>query len=199
MSFERLKKQLHFLIEADKLKNIYRRTYLICDTERLENDAEHSWHLTLIAIILLEYATKRKDINQFHVLKMLIIHDMVEIDAGDTYCYDQVALQDKGEREIKAANRLFSILPEDQQEHFLCLWKEFEEQETIEAKYAAAIDRIQPLLLIYFTQGRTWIDHGIDLEQELKRNELLKEITPALWDYAKEIIHDAAQKGYLKS
>lgn len=198
MNFERWEKQLRFIIEVDKLKTIYRRTSLICDVERFENDAEHTWHLTLIALILFEYVDDGENVDLLRVLKMLIVHDLVEIDAGDTYCYDKSANQDKAQREHDAADRIFSILPDDQRKEMFYLWNEYEEQKTSEAKYAVAIDRIQPLLHIYYTQGSTWIKHGINLEQELKRNEILRDTIPDLWEYAKKIIYESAQKGYLK-
>jgi putative hydrolase of HD superfamily len=198
MDLQRWEKQLNFILEVDKLKSIYRRTYLITDIERLENDAEHTWHLTLIALLILEY-TNQKNLDLLKVLKMLIIHDIVEIRAGDTYCYDVLGNKDKAQREKEAADDLFSLLPEDQHAEMHQLWKEYEEQKTPEAKYSAVIDRIQPLLLIYFTQGRTWIRHGINLEQELKRNEILGDVTPDLWEYAQKIIYDSAKKGFLKT
>lgn len=198
MDIERLEKQLRFIIEADKLKTVLRRTHLICDKEKFENDAEHSWHLTLEALLLFEYVVGKDKIDLFRVLKILIVHDLVEIGAGDTYCYDEIALRDKEQREKDAADSLYSLLPEDQKNEFLSLWEEYEEQQTQEAKYAAVIDRIQPLLQIYYTQGSTWLEHGINLKQELKRNEILRDIAPALWDYAKEIICESAKRGYLK-
>lgn len=197
MDMNRLNQQLRFLVEADKLKTILRRSTLICDKDRLENDAEHSWHLTLTAMLLLEYVPDKDKIDLLHVLKILIIHDMVEIEAGDTYCYDNTGLLDKEQREKEAAAHLFSLLPDDQKQELLSLWEEYEEQATLEAKYAAVIDRIQPLLQIYYSDGNTWLKHGIHLEQELGRNRIMEEMTPGLWEYAKTIIQDAFQKGYL--
>lgn len=196
MDRERLLKQIEFIIEIDKLKQIYRQNVLI-GTKRNENDAEHSWHLAMMAMLLSEYA-EDKNLDLLHVIKMLIIHDLVEIDAGDTFCYDEKAKEDKAQREEKAAERLFNVLPCDQAEEIMALWKEFEEKETAEAKFAACMDRLQPLILNYNTQGHTWQKPGVTSQKVLKRNEPLKETTPDLWEYAKEIIEDSVQKGILK-
>lgn len=192
---ERLSKQIQFIVEIDKLKHIFRQNVII-GTTRNENDAEHSWHLAIMAMMLYEYSTVPVDVLQ--VIKMVVIHDLVEIYAGDTYCYDEKANEDKAEREEKAAEKLFGILPKDQSEEIWNLWREFEELKTPEAKFAACLDRIQPLILNYNTNGYTWKRPGVTSEKVLRRNEILKENAPKLWEYAKEIIEDSIKRGYLK-
>jgi len=147
---DRLIKQISFIIETDKLKTIYRQS-LLSDKSRYENDAEHSWHLALMAALLSEHTNEKVDLLK--VIKMVLIHDLVEIDAGDTYCYDEKAKLDKREREEKCANRIFSLLPDDQRDEMFELWEEFEKMETAEAKFAAALDRLQPVLLNYTADG----------------------------------------------
>ncbi len=196
---ERLKKQIDFILEIDKLKKIYRQSF-ITGGEQAENDAEHSWHLALMSILLLEYAGSAENgPDLLRVLKMVLVHDLVEIDAGDTYCYDEEATRDKRRREEKAAERLFGLLPADQAAEFRSLWDEFEERSTPEALFAAALDRLQPVLLNYHTEGRSWKMHGITAEQVLKRNELISEGAPVLWSYVREIIGKAVGKGYLSA
>lgn len=192
---ERLSKQIQFIVEIDKLKHIFRQN-IVTGTTRNENDAEHSWHLAIMAMMLYEYSKVPVDVLQ--VIKMVIIHDLVEIYAGDTYCYDEKGYEDKAEREEKAAEKLFGMLPEDQSEEIWNLWCEFEELKTPEAKFAACLDRVQPLILNYNTNGHTWKRPGVTSEMVLKRNEILKENAPEIWEYAKEIIEDSIKKGYLK-
>ncbi|MDT2682936.1 HD domain-containing protein [Enterococcus gallinarum] len=193
-----LEKRMQFIVEADKLKSILRQSTLICNREQRENDAEHTWHLTLCAILLSDYVSSKEPMDVLRVLKMLIIHDMVEIEAGDTYCYDEVGYQDKEQREREAATNLFSTLPKEQYDEFMALWEEFEEMDTVEAKYASAIDRLQPVLQIYYCDGNTWIENSIDIERELKRNEVIKEIVPEVWAYVETLVEDATNKGWLK-
>jgi putative hydrolase of HD superfamily len=196
MNNERLLKQIKFITEIDKLKRVFRQNVVIGTSEN-ENDAEHSWHMAVMAILLSEHA-QVKNIDILRVVKMVLIHDLVEIDAGDTFCYDEKGYQDKKERELKAAKRLFNILPSDQAQEIWDLWREFEEQKTPEAGFAASLDRIQPLILNHNTNGHTWQKSGVTSEKVLKRNEPLKENAPLLWEYAKEIIQDSIRKGYLK-
>lgn len=196
MNNERLLKQIEFIVEIDKLKQIFRQN-VVTGTSRNENDAEHSWHLAVMAILLSEYAAE-KQIDVLRVVKMVLIHDLVEIDAGDTFCYDEKGYEDKEEREQKAAKRLFNILPSDQAHEIWKLWREFEELKTPEARYAACLDRVQPLILNYYTNGHTWKKPGVTSEKVLKRNALLEENAPELWKYAKEIINDSIMKGYLQ-
>lgn len=196
MDKERLKKQLEFIIEVDKLKQIYRQT-LLMDGSRNENDAEHSWHLALMAMVLQEYSPK-KDLDITKVLKMLLIHDLVEIYAGDTFCYDEKANWNKNQRELEAAERLFSILPPDQNQEFRDLWDEFEKRETPEALFAASLDRIQPLICNYLTGGHTWVKYGVKSHKVLERNLLVKEGAPELWKLVEEIVEDSIRMGILE-
>lgn len=192
---DRLDKQINFILEVDKLKTVFRQNY-ITDKSRRENDAEHSWHLALMTFLLAEYTNEKVDVLK--VLKMVLIHDLVEIDAGDTYCYDQKANLDKRDREGKCADRLFRMLPEDQCNEMYELWEEFEKMETPEAKYAAALDRLQPLLLNYTSEGKSWKEHGIYKSQVFERIRTMQKGSDKLWDYAESIIEDGARKGYLK-
>lgn len=193
-----VEKRIQFIVEADKLKSILRQSTLIYDRNQRENDAEHTWHLTLCALLLVEHVATEGQVDLLRVLKMLIIHDMVEIEAGDTYCYDEAGYLDKEQREREAATSLFSTLPREQYDEFMALWEEFEEMATVEAKYAAAIDRLQPVLQIYYCDGNTWLENNIDVERELKRNEVIKEIMPEVWDYVRKLIDDVVNKGWLK-
>lgn len=192
----RLEKQIQFIVEIDNLKNVFRQSILISDRRR-ENDAEHSWHLAVMAMILSEYVKDDK-IDLLRVIKMVLIHDIVEIDAGDTFAYDEKAYEDKEERETKAAQRIFNILPIDQAEKIEELWREFEEKETPEARYAASLDRLEPLLLNYFTEGHTWKLPGVTSEKVYQRMAPIKDSTPEIWDCVVEIIEDSIKKGYLK-
>jgi putative hydrolase of HD superfamily len=196
MDYERLGKQIEFIVQIDRLKQIVRQNIVI-GTSRQENDAEHSWHLAVMAIILLEYVDA-KEIDVLRVIKMVLIHDLVEIEAGDTFCYDEKANQDKDEREKRAAEKLFGILPPDQARDIWQLWREFEELNSPEACFAACLDRLQPLLLNYHTNGHTWKKPGVTSEKVLKRNELLEKNAPVLWEYAKNIIEDSIRKGLLQ-
>ena len=191
----RLSQQLDFLVEIDKLKHVMRRTWLM-DTSRRENDAEHSWHLAVLAVLLAEYAAE-KDLDVFRVVKMVLLHDVVEIDAGDTYAYDPVGALDQADRELKAADRLFRILPADQAREFRGLWDEFEAGQTPEARYAAALDCIQPFLHNYYTQGKAWQEHGVTSDRVLARTRRIADGAPVLWTLAQELIRDAVAKGYL--
>jgi putative hydrolase of HD superfamily len=193
-SSARLAAQLAFVVEIDKLKHVLRQTDLM-DGSRRENDAEHSWHLAVMALLLAEHAAEEADVGR--VVRMVLVHDLVEIDAGDTFCYDDEGAKDKGEREQAAADRIFAMLPDDQAAEFRALWDEFEARETPDAKFAAAIDRLQPLLHNYHTQGAAWRRHGIVRSQVVSRNSHMAEGAPALWDYARRLIDEAVAKGYL--
>ncbi|MFY9542426.1 MAG: HD domain-containing protein [Dethiobacteria bacterium] len=188
---------MEFVIEVDKLKKITRQNYL-ADGSRKENDAEHSWHLALMALVLCEHVGAEESPDLLRVIKMALIHDLVEIDAGDTYCYDEKANAGKRERELAAADRLFGILPPDQAREFRELWEEFEEQRTPEARFAAALDRLQPLTLNYIAGGKSWREHGISYSQVIKRNSSIGESSPALWKFTLEMIREAVRKGYIK-
>lgn len=191
---ERLERQISFLLEIDKLKTILRRTYIL-HADRSENTAEHSWHLALTAMILAEYANEPMDVSR--VIKMVLIHDIVEIDAGDTYLYDAAGALDKAERERAAADRLFGILPSDQGREFRELWDEFESRQTIESRFASALDRFIPQLHNYHTQGRTWKEHGITSGRVLERNACIADGSCTLWEWAQALLNDAVEKGFL--
>jgi putative hydrolase of HD superfamily len=191
----RLKKQIEFIIEVDKLKHVLRQTILM-DRSRRENSAEHSWHIALLVFILAEYSNET-DVDLFHVMKMLVIHDLVEIDAGDTYCYDDKGRQDQAQREKIAADRIFGLLPSDQAAEFRALWDEFEKRETAESRYANAMDRVQPFLHNYFTNGQTWQANNINSRQVHDRMRPVKDGAPDLWDYVNNLIMDAVKKGIL--
>ncbi len=193
---DRLEQQLAFVREVDKLKHIFRRTWLL-DGSRLENDAEHSWHLALMTFLLPEYALA-ENLDVLRVLKMVVAHDLVEIDAGDTYAYDSTGRETQAEREQQAADRIFALLPADQGPELRALWDEFEARETPEARYAAALDQLQPLMHNYFTEGRAWREHGITADQVVTRCHPIADGAPRLWQYAEKLINDAVIRGYLK-
>ncbi len=195
MQLTRLQQQLQFIIEIDKLKNVLRQTLLI-DSSRRENSGEHSWHLAMMTMVLAEYAPVGTDL--FSAMKMTLIHDLVEIDAGDTFCFDLQGNESKAERELQAAIRVFGLLPEEQGKELRLLWDEFEERETPTAKFAAALDRIQPFLHNRETAGGTWEIHNIKRHQVMKRMSPVKEGTPELWDFILEEIDNCIAKGYLK-
>ena len=194
MKTERLDRQIAFILEIDRLKSVLRRSYLLSET-RHENSAEHSWHLSVMALVLAEHANA--EVNPLRVLKMLLVHDIVEIDSGDTYIYDTAGNDTKAGREHEAARRIFGLLPNDQQAELTELWQEFEARETPEAKFAAALDRLMPLLHNLHTEGRSWREHGISKEQVLRLNQHVAEGSQSLWDYAEALIKAAAVKGYL--
>ena len=192
---ERLKKQMAFLLEVDKLKFITRQTYL-SDGKRKENDGEHSWHLALMAVLLSEYSNEKIDLVK--VITMVLIHDIVEIDAGDTYAYDAVGNQSKREREVKAADRIFNILPEDQAKKFRQLWEEFEAYETPEAKFAHVCDNVQPLMLNDATDGLAWREHDVKKSQVLQRNSRTGEGSQVMMEYINKILDKNVESGNLK-
>lgn len=194
---QRLKKQLDFILQADAEKEIERRT-LISSGKRFENDSEHAWHMALMAILLSEYANEKIDVLK--TVTMILIHDIVEIDAGDTYCYDYESGKTKREREVKAADRIYSLLPEDQGEKLRALWDEFEANDTPEANFAHAMDCLQPTMLNNATDGVMWKKNGIKLSQVLKRNEYTKKGSEKLWDYQlNELIMKNVENGNLKN
>lgn len=183
IDIERLKQQFAFIQEIDKEKTIFRQTYL-SDASRKENDAEHSWHMAVMAILLSEYSNEKIDVLK--TVSMILVHDLVEIYAGDTYAYDTTGNSDKAERELKAADKLFSLLPDDQREKFRALWDEFEAGETPEAKFAITMDRIQPLMLNNASEGRSWREHGVKSSQVYGRNVTTAQGSETLWRYADE-------------
>jgi putative hydrolase of HD superfamily len=195
MDNNRLRKQIDFIIEIDKLKRVIRQTVLM-DCSRQENDAEHSWHLSVMSFLLSEYA-EGSDVDILRVFKMVVLHDLVEIDAGDTYCYDAEGIIDQDKRERIAADRIFAILPDDQASECRVLWEEFQERSTPESRFAGALDRFQPLLHNYMTEGFMWKRHSIKKSQVIERNKPIEEGAPLLWEYAKRMIDDAVARGYL--
>ncbi|MCF3649622.1 HD domain-containing protein [Synoicihabitans lomoniglobus] len=192
---ERLQRQFAFIVEVDKLKEIFRQTLLI-NSRRRENDAEHSWHLCLLVLVLTEHANSAH-LDMLRVLKMLILHDIVEIDAGDTFAYDTAGMQNQHEREAVAADRLFGLLPPDQTAEFRALWDEFEARTTPEAKFAAACDRIQPMLLNINTEGASWRKHGITHDQVVARNCHIADGSTTLWEHMAAILDEAVKDGLL--
>ena len=192
---DRLSSQLAFLVEIDKLKSVLRKTYLI-DKSRRENSAEHSWHVALWSVLMLEHAND-SSLELDRVIRMLLLHDLVEIDAGDTFAYDTQGYEDKEEREKAAADRLFGLLPDDQREEWMALWREFEEGETAEAKYASALDRLQPVIHNYYTGGVSWRENRIVRSQVLKRLEPVRQASETLWTFAGEILQKSIDQGIL--
>ena len=194
MADDRLDRQLAFILEIDKLKSVLRRSYLL-NGKRTENSAEHSWHIATMALVLSEHADEEVDLAR--VVRMLLTHDLVEIDAGDTFCYDEVGAVDKAERETHAADRIFGLLDEDQRKDFRALWDEFEAFTSPESRFANALDRLMPLLHNYHTQGRAWREHGITRGQVIERNCHIRDGSQSLWRFARGMIDDAVDKGYL--
>ena len=195
MSSDRIAQQIRFIIEVDKLKEIFRQT--VCtQSRRAENDAEHSWHLCLAVIVLAEHANV-PSLDVLKVLKMVILHDLVEIDAGDTFAYDTARMAGQHEREAVAADRIFGLLPEGQSSEFRALWDEFEERKTPESKFASAIDRFQPMLLNCLTEGSAWKRHGVTADRVLARNAHVVEGSVALWEYASAMIAEAVSAGHI--
>ncbi len=192
---DRLERQIAFLMEADKLKTILRRNRVVSDPTRRENDAEHMYHFALLAMVLAEYANA--PVNLLRVLQMILIHDVVEIDAGDTFVYDLAAQAGKRGREELAADRIFGLLPPDQCAEFRALWEEFEAEETAEARFAAALDRMQPLLCNYYTQGGAWKEYGVTAPQVFARNGKIARGSTELWAHVRAMLDDALAKGYM--
>lgn len=192
---ERLRKQMDFIREIDKEKQIFRQTY-VSDGTRKENDAEHAWHMAIMAFLLSEYANEEIDV--LRTMRMILIHDIVEIDAGDTYAYDDVAKTTQREREEKAADRLFGMLPEDQAQELRELWEEFEAAETKEARFARTLDNVQPLMLNDATDGKAWEEHQVPLSKILKRNQRTPKGSEILWDYSREeMIRKNVEAGHI--
>jgi putative hydrolases of HD superfamily len=196
MPNQRLTQQIQFILEVDKLKNIIRRTY-VTGGARHENSAEHSWQLAIMALTLAEHANEPVDVS--YVMKMVVIHDIVEIDAGDTYFFDDAGTADKAVREQQAAARLFGLLPDDQAVELRQLWEEFEARETPEARFANAIDRLMPLLLNYETQGQSWQEHGIHSDDILPRMAHVSAGSETIWQLIQSIVAAAVAEGFLAS
>lgn len=196
-SSERLKQQIEFLVEADKLKQVFRQSF-ITDESRRENDAEHSWHLGLLTMILSEYAPE-PGVDLLRVLKMVLIHDLVELITGDCFVYDTASRKLIAKEEALAAEKVFGMLPEGQGGELKALWDEFEARETSEARYARALDRLQPILLNYYAKGKTWSEHGITAESVRELNlPILAEGAPSLAPFVEDLINDAVSRGYIE-
>lgn len=194
---DRLNQQLQFIAEIDKVKKIIRQTLLL-DKSKQENDAEHSWHMAMAMFILLEHSN-HKNLDLVKAVKMVLIHDIVEIDAGDAYAYDAKANEGKFEREVKAADRIFGLLPKDQAEEYKKLWLEFEEGESPEAQFVGAIDKFMPMYHNYLTEGEQWKKHEVTTSMVIKRNNVMQQGSEVLWNSIHSMLMDAEKKGYLKS
>ncbi len=194
---ERMHQQLELVLELDRLKSVLRRTRIRCADDRLENSAEHSWHVAMMALLMEEHANQPVDISR--VLKMLLMHDMVEIDAGDTFVYDAAASELQSEKELEAAKRLFGMLPKEQGELLFALWCEFEDATSADAKFAKALDRIIPMMLNFNNQGIGWRENGVTRQQALTVNRRIDDGSHTLWEYAQQMIEQATEKGWLKA
>lgn len=190
-----LLKQIEFIKEIDKLKYIFRKTKLI-NSDRPENDAEHSWHLAVMAIVLAEHSNEPVDLAK--VMKMVLIHDIVEIDSGDVFAYDTVKSHDNFDEELKAAKRIFGILPNEQAEEFINIWIEFEEMKTPESKFARALDRLEPLLQNASNNGGTWREFDVKFDKVIEKKKAIKDGSEELWKFAKQLIDKSVEKGILK-
>lgn len=195
MSLNHLLSQIEFIKEIDKLKYIQRRTKLF-NSDRNENDAEHSWHLALMAIVLAEHANEPVDILK--VVKMLLIHDLVEIDAGDTFIYDTQKDHTNTDEERLAAQRIFGMLPQNQSEELIDIWEEFEAGNTAEAKFARAMDRLEPLLQNSSNQGGTWKEFDVPYSKVYHKKKVIKEGAATIWDYAENLLNENVAKGILR-
>lgn len=195
MQTDHLLKQVAFIKEIDKLKYILRRTRLF-HSDRQENDAEHSWHLAMMTIVLAEHSDKPIDILK--VLKMVLIHDIVEIDAGDTFIYDATKSHTNTDEELMAAKRIFGLLPTEQAEEFIAIWKEFEDGISNEAKFARSMDRFEPLLQNTSNDGGTWKEFDVPYQQVYDKKKAIKEGSPAIWEYAEKLLDESVNKGILK-
>jgi putative hydrolases of HD superfamily len=191
----RLEQQIAFILEIDRLKGILRQT-VVTSGERRENGAEHSWHLAMMAILLAEHADE-PNLDLAKVIKQLLVHDLVEIYAGDTFIYDAQACAGQAEREQAAADRIFGMLPPEQADELRTLWEEFESRATPESRFAGALDRLQPVLLNIHSQGHAWRLHGVTLDQVIDRNGRIADASQALWSFARERIEQASRDGFL--
>ncbi|MCK9443645.1 MAG: HD domain-containing protein [Tissierellaceae bacterium] len=192
---DRLLKDIEFIVELDKMKSILRQTSLIGKDQR-EDDAQHSWHIAVMAMVLGEYSNEKLDTGK--VIKMLLTHDLIEIYAGDTFCYDKAGNETKRERELVGAEKVFGILDEDKGRELRALWDEFEEGKTPEAIFAASMDRLQPMLNNYHNNGGTWGKFNVAKEDIYERIAPVKEASDILWEYVQYMIEDAANKGLIK-
>lgn len=195
MNLDSLKEQIDFIKEIDKVKYIQRKTKLF-NSDRNENDAEHSWHLAMMVLVLAEHSNEPIDVLK--VLKMVLIHDIVEIDAGDTFLFDTTKSHSNTEEELKAAKRIFGKLPVAQAEEFIAIWEEFEAFETAEAKFARSIDHFEPMLQNASNKGGTWAEFNVPYETVVEKKQVMKEGTETVWNYAKRLMDDCVEEGVLK-
>jgi putative hydrolase of HD superfamily len=195
MKADNLLKQINFIKEIDKVKYIQRKTKLF-NSDRNENDAEHSWHLAMMTIVLAEHSNVPIDVLK--VVKMVLIHDIVEIDAGDTFIYDTTKSHTNTEEERIAANRIFGMLPKEQAEEFIAIWEEFENGQTNEAKFAKSMDRLEPLLQNTSNNGGTWKEFDVPYDKVYEKKKVIKEGSETIWDFAEVIINESVEKGILK-
>ena len=192
---EKLEKQLQFIVEIDKVKNIFRKSKLFHD-DRFENDAEHSWTICIMALLLKEYSNFPVDIEK--VISMLLIHDIVEIDAGDIFLYSENR-NNAYENESKSAERIFGLLEKEQKDYFIKIWNEFEERKTNEAKFAAVFDRLEPMIQNYILEGYTWKKYNITYEMVIEKNKHIKEASEEIWEFVLKLMGKAVEKGYIKN
>lgn len=192
---EELRRRLEFFLETDRMKYVIRRTP-VGDVSRKENDAEHTFSLALLALVLKDYAAPDVDIDR--VIRMALVHDLIEIYAGDTYVYDAEAMQTKAAREDAAAARLFGMLPAEQGADYEALWREFDAEETPDARFAACLDHFQPLLMNYYTGGVSWMEHGVCIAQVRERMQIIREVCPELYETVEQMLRDAVDKGWLR-
>ncbi len=195
METSRFEQQMRFLVEIDQMKNVLRQT-LLADGSRRESDAEHSWHLAMYAMLLSEYAPEPVDISR--VVRMVLVHDLIEIYAGDTFCYDKEGNRDKAAREAAAADRLYALLPADQAGEYRALWEEFDRMDTPDSRFAAALDRIQPIINNYLTKGHTWKLGHVTSAQVYERMAPVKSGLPEAWKVVEWIINTSIEKGFLQ-
>lgn len=191
-----LRRTLDFIIEVDRLKTVLRQS-ILTDRSRQENSAEHSWHVALMAMALAPYAAD-PGLDVSRVVKMLLCHDIVEADCGDTFCYDEAGMAGKAVREEAAADRLFGMLPDEQSREFRGLWDEFEARDTPESRFANALDRLAPMMLNHHTEGHSWRNHGVTADRVIGRNQVIEEGSPQLWEYARWMVRDAVQRGWIE-
>jgi len=195
MDFEQLQKQVDFIHEIDKIKYIQRKTRLF-NSDRTENDAEHSWHLAVMALVLSGHSNETIDLLK--VIKMLLIHDLVEIDAGDVFLYDTATSHTNTAAELAAAKRIFGLLPQNQAEELILIWEEFEAGETAESKFARAMDRFEPLLQNRSNKGGTWKEFNVPYDKVIEKKSVIKKGSDFLWNYAKKLIDKSVEEGILK-
>lgn len=195
METSRFEQQMRFLVEIDQMKNVLRQT-LLADGSRRESDAEHSWHLAMYAMLLSEYAPEPVDVSR--VIRMVLVHDLIEIYAGDTFCYDKEGNRDKAAREAAAADRLYALLPADQAGEYRALWEEFDRMDTPDSRFAAALDRVQPIINNYLTEGHTWKLGHVTSAQVYERMAPVKNGLPEAWKVVEWIINTSIEKGFLQ-